>query len=97
MLNHFVIYGIMVFSLVLSGIITLILLGIAENEVIDDLRIDVNVLSREELRALVLLINFTIITGVLEAILVGILGIILSLEAIPYIIVLLSGRLKYWR
>jgi hypothetical protein len=39
-LNYFAIFGIMVYSLVLTGITTLIVLRIAEDEIIETLRIN---------------------------------------------------------
>lgn len=93
MLEYFVVFGAMVYSLVASGIITLILLGIAENEFIESLSINTRVISREEIRALFLLVCFTIIDGVLESILAGSKGIFISFESIPYIVVLISGKL----
>jgi hypothetical protein len=84
----------MAYSLVASGVITLILLGVAENEVIEALKVNLRVTSRKELRAIFLLTLFTIIDGVLEGILVGVRGILLCFESIPFIVVLLSGRLS---
>lgn len=92
MLEHFVIFGLMVYSLVFSGVFTLILLGISENEIIESLHIDLNVISREELRVLTLMIMYFIVNGILEAILVAPPVIILSFETIPYIIALISGN-----
>lgn len=92
MLEFFVIFGVMVYSLVASGVITLILLGVSENEVLQSLKVNTDVISRKELRVLFLMVGFLIIAGILESVLVAFQGIILSFESIPYIIVLISGR-----
>ncbi|EZQ10620.1 hypothetical protein CM19_03835 [Candidatus Acidianus copahuensis] len=84
----------MVYSLVASGMITLVMLGVAENEVIESLNIDTTVIPRWELRVLFLISSFLIICGILESLLVTFSGILLSFESIPYITVLLSGRLR---
>ncbi|WP_150111369.1 hypothetical protein [Acidianus sp. RZ1] len=74
--------------------ITLVMLGVAENEVIESLNIDTTVIPRWELRVLFLISSFLIICGILESLLVTFSGILLSFESIPYITVLLSGRLR---
>jgi hypothetical protein len=92
--NYFAIFGIMVFSLVFAGITTLIVLGIAEDEVIESLRLNTKVISREELRMLLTVICFIIFTGVIEGFVVGTKGIILAFESLPLLIVLFSGLIK---
>ena len=92
MLEHFVIFGLMAYSLVAAGMFTLVLLGISENDVIRALNINLNVISRKELRAMTLMVLYFIFNGVLEALLVAPQAIILSFETIPYIVVLTSGR-----
>lgn len=94
--NYFAIFGIMVFSLVFAGITTLIVLGIAEDEVIESLRLNTKVISREELRMLLTVICFIIFSGVIEGFVVGTKGIILAFESLPLLIVLFSGLIKHY-
>lgn len=82
----------MVYSLVFAGVFTLILLGISEDEIIQALNINLDVISRNELRVMTLMVMYFIANGVLESLLVDPSAIVLSFETIPYIIVLVSGR-----
>ena len=95
-LNYFAIFGIMVYSLVLTGITTLIVLGIAEDEIIETLRISSDVISREELRMLLTVTCFTIFSGVIEGFVIGSKGLILAFESIPNLVVLFSGLITKW-
>ncbi|MQL56209.1 hypothetical protein [Acidianus ambivalens] len=92
MLEVYVIFGLMAFSLVLSGVMTLVLLGIAENDIVSSLGI--YEIPRIELRLIFIISLFSIFDGVLESFVLSPQGIILSFESIPYLIVIFSKKLR---
>jgi hypothetical protein len=92
MLEVYAIFGLMAFSLVLSGIMTLVLLGIAENDIVSSLGI--YEIPRIELRLIFIISLFSIFDGVLESFVLAPQGIILSFESIPYLIVIFSKKLR---
>ncbi|BBD72186.1 hypothetical protein HS1genome_0575 [Sulfodiicoccus acidiphilus] len=87
----FSIFGLMVFAGVLAGVMTMVLLGVAESEIVEALRLDR--ISREELRVVFILILFTIFTGVLEGSLVSTRGLLMCIEAVPYVLAITWRRL----
>lgn len=91
MLEVYSVFGLMIFSLVLAGIMTLIVLGVAENDIVESLNL--NFLPRVELRLVFIISLFSIFGGVLEGIALNFSGIILSFESIPYLVVIFSGKL----
>jgi hypothetical protein len=92
MLEVYTIFGLMAFSLVLSGVMTLVLLGITENEIVSSLGI--YEIPRIELRLIFIISLFLIFDGVLESFVLAAQGIILSFESIPYLIVIFSKKLR---
>ena len=92
MLEVYTIFGLMAFSLVLSGVMTLVLLGIAENDIVSSLGI--YEIPRIELRLIFIISLFSIFDGVLESFVLAPQGIILSFESIPYLIVIFSKKLR---
>ncbi|MDT7901780.1 MAG: hypothetical protein RRE78_07810 [Acidianus sp.] len=92
MLEVYAIFGLMAFSLVLSGVMTLVLLGIAENDIVSSLGI--YEIPRIELRLIFIISLFSIFDGVLESFVLAPQGIILSFESIPYLIVIFSKKLR---
>lgn len=91
MLEVYSVFGLMVFSFVLAGIMTLIVLGIAENDIVESLNL--RFLPRVELRLLFIISLYSIFGGILEGIVLNFSGIILSFESIPYLVVIFSGKL----
>jgi hypothetical protein len=87
----FSIFGLLVFAAVLAGVMTMVLLGVAEGEIVEALRLQE--LPREELRVVFLLILFSLIAGVLEGSLNSPNGLIMCAEAIPYLIAITSRRI----
>ncbi|ARM75552.1 hypothetical protein [Acidianus manzaensis] len=92
MLEVYAVFGLLAFSLTLAGIMTLVMLGVAENDIVDSLNIDF--ISRIELRLIFILTLYSIFAGVLEAFVLNPFGIVLSLESIPYLIVIFAGKIR---
>ncbi|AWR95817.1 hypothetical protein [Acidianus brierleyi] len=92
MLEIYAIFGLMAFSLVLAGVMTLVLLGIAENDIVESLNL--YSISKIELRLIFIITLYSIFTGVLESFVLNPYGIILSFESIPYLVVIFSGKMR---
>ncbi|AWR96926.1 hypothetical protein DFR86_04705 [Acidianus sulfidivorans JP7] len=92
MLELYTLFSLLVYSLGMAGIMTLVLLGVAENDIVESLNI--KEIPRIELRLVFILALFSILAGILESVVLNPLGIILSFESIPYLIVIFSGKIR---
>ncbi|BBG23056.1 hypothetical protein IC006_0340 [Sulfuracidifex tepidarius] len=90
MLEIYAIFTLMVFSFVLAGIMTLVVLGVAENEVVDSTKLFK--LPRLELRLLFIVTFYVIFLGVLEGFTLYTNGILVSLDSVPYLLLMLLPK-----
>ncbi|MUN29585.1 hypothetical protein [Sulfuracidifex metallicus] len=84
MLEIYSTFTLMVFSFVLAGIMTLIMLGVAENDIVD--AFGLNMIPRIELRLLFIVMLYVIFLGILEGFTLYTNGMLISLDALPYLI-----------
>lgn len=84
----FVIFGLLAFSFVLAGVMTLVVLGVAEEEIADTLGVR---FPREELRMLTILIFYSCFAGFLEGTVLDPRGYLLAVESIPFIVAAGAG------
>ncbi len=90
MLEIYAVFTLMMFSFALAGIMALVVLGVAENEVVDSTKLFK--LPRIELRLLFIVTFYVIFLGVLEGFTLYTNGILISLDSIPFVLLMVLPK-----